>query len=121
MAAVLNLVNLVSGDNPAEYCRLPVIIGANQCSSRIVQFHSWIIQGIGDSILRQLWANCTNDHSLWPSALNNETANHHVLARLDRGAGRDVGDVGRRYRDLKREVLIRSDSPRPYVGARCCA
>ena len=27
----------------------------------------------------------------------------------------------RRYRDLKREVLVRSGSPRPYVGARCYA
>ena len=36
VAAVLNLVNLVSGDNAAEYCRLPVIIGApilNGCAS----------------------------------------------------------------------------------------
>ena len=35
VATALNLVNLISGDNPAEYCRLPVIVGANQRSSPI--------------------------------------------------------------------------------------
>src|SRR5262245_37750688 len=38
VAAVLNIADLTAGDNPAEYCRLPVIISSNQCSASIVQF-----------------------------------------------------------------------------------
>src|SRR5205823_787408 len=96
VATVLNRVNLISGDNPAEYRRLPVIIASNQCSAFVVQFQRRISQRIGDPKMRELRANGTNDHSLWPSALNNETANHHVLARLNKGAARDVGYFGRR-------------------------
>ena len=92
MAAVLNIADLIAGDNPAEYRRLPVIIGSNQCSGPVVQFQSRISQRIGDPILRELRANRTNDHPLWPSsALNNKTANHHMLrACLNKAAGADV-------------------------------
>ena len=34
----------------------------------------------------KLRANGTNNHSLWFGSLNNEPANHHVVARLDKGA-----------------------------------
>src|SRR5882724_12499534 len=89
-AAVLNIADLIAGDNPAEYCRLPVIIGSNQCSGPVVQFQSRISQYVGDPILRKLGANATNDHSLWPSTLDNKTTNHHMLARLNKAAGADV-------------------------------
>src|SRR4029077_6565056 len=118
VAAVLDGADLAAGDDAAEYRRLPVIVGSNQRSGPIVQFQSWIIQGIGDSIMHELRANGANDHPLWPSTFNNETANHHVLAGLDQGAGREVGDVGSHRRfDLKREVLVCSGSPFPHVGA----
>src|SRR5437660_1318274 len=96
VATVLNIVDLIARDDAAEYCRLPVIIASNQCSAFVVQLQRRISQRIGDPKMRELRANGTNDHSLWPSALNNETANHHVLARLNKGAGRDVGYFGRR-------------------------
>src|SRR5882724_2849018 len=101
VAAVLNIADLIAGDNPPEYRCLPVIIGSNQCSGPVVQFQSRISQRIGDPKMRELRANGTNDHSLRPSALNNETANHHVLARLNKGAGGDVGDVRRRSRSWR--------------------
>src|SRR4030095_3989829 len=41
-------------------------------------------------MLRELRAYGTNDHSLWSCALNNETAYHHVIARLNKAAGADV-------------------------------
>src|SRR5437764_13794987 len=91
VATVLNRVNLISGDNPAEYRRLPVIIASNQCSAFVVQFQRRISQRIGDPKMRELRANGTNDHSLWPSVVNNETAIHHVLARLNNSAAPIVG------------------------------
>src|SRR6266496_5204554 len=54
VATVLNVADLISGDDPAEYRRLPVIIGSNQCSAPVVQFQSRITQRIGDPILREL-------------------------------------------------------------------
>src|SRR6187551_1841933 len=94
MPAVLNTAHLIAGDNPAEYRCLPVIIGSDQCSAVVMQFQSGINQGIGDPKLSKLRANGTNDHSLWSSALNNKTANHHVLARLNKAAGADVTKAG---------------------------
>ena len=82
--------DLIAGDNPAQYRGLPVIIGSNQCSGPVVQFQSRISQCVGDPILRELGANGTNDHSLWPSTLDNKTTNHHMLARLNKAAGADV-------------------------------
>src|SRR5215831_12476656 len=92
MAAILNVADLTAGDNPADYCGLPVVIGSNQCSTPIVQFQYRITQCIGDPILGELRADRTNDHSLWPSALNDKAANHHMLARLNEAAGADVTD-----------------------------
>src|SRR5262249_61583769 len=88
--AVLNLAYLTPADNSAVYRRLPVIIGGNQCSSPVVQFQYRIGQHIGHTILGELRANATNDDSLWSCALNNETANHHVVARLNKAARADV-------------------------------
>ena len=90
MATVLNVADLIAGDNPAEYRRLPVIIGSNQCSAPVVQFQSGISQGIGDPKLSEFRANGTNDHPLWSSPLNNKTTNHHMLTRLNKAAGADV-------------------------------
>src|SRR6516165_9676245 len=98
MAAVLNVADLTAGDNPADYCRLPVVIGSNHRSTPIVQFQCRISQRIGDPILRELRANGTNDHSLWPATLNNETANHHMLARLNKTARADVTKTRTRAR-----------------------
>src|SRR4029077_2545855 len=85
-----NIAHLTATDNAADDRRLPVIIGSNHCSAPIVQFQRRISQRIGNPKLRELRANSTNDHSLWTCALNNETANHHVVARLNKAAGADV-------------------------------
>src|SRR6478752_10030260 len=90
MTAVLNIAHLTAGDNAADYGRLPIVVASHQCSRLIVQFQCRISQRIGDPKLRELRANSTNDHSLWSCALNNETANHHVIARLNKAAGADV-------------------------------
>src|SRR5260221_566992 len=90
MAAVLNIADLIAGDNPAQDGGLPVIIGSNQCSAPVVQFQSGIRQGIGDPILSKFRANGTNDHLLRSSPLNDKTTNHHVLSRLNKTAGADV-------------------------------
>src|SRR6267378_7106066 len=90
VAAVLNVADLVAGDHTTQDRRLPVIIGRNQCSALVVYFQSRISQSIGDSVLRKLGTNRTNDYSLCSSPLNNKTTNHHMLARLNKAAGADV-------------------------------
>src|SRR5215472_932504 len=90
MAAILNVADLIAGDNPADDGGLPVIIGTDQCSGPIVQFQCRITQCIGDPVLRELRANGTNDHCFWPTPLNDKAANHHMLARLNEAAGADV-------------------------------
>src|SRR5262249_9986573 len=90
VAVVLNSAHLTATDYAADYCRLPIVVASDQCSDLIVQFQCRISQRIGDPMLRELRANGTNDHSLWSCALNNETANHYVIARLNKAASADV-------------------------------
>src|SRR5207245_3268127 len=54
MPAVLDSADLVSSDDAADYCMLPVIIRANQCLSAVVQFQCRISQCIGKTILSEL-------------------------------------------------------------------
>src|SRR6267143_252265 len=98
MAAVLNIADLIAGDNPADYRRLPVIIGSNQCSAPVVQFQCGIGQGVVDPKLSELRANRTNDHPLLSTPLYNKTTNHHMLACLNKAAGADVTETSTRDR-----------------------
>ena len=92
VAAVLNIGDLVPCDNAADYRMLPVIIRANQRSSRVVQFQCRISQCVGNVIWRctELRANGANNDSLWSGSLDDEAANHHVVARLDKRPRTDV-------------------------------
>ena len=87
VAAVANLADLITGDNTADYRSAPVIIRADQSSGAVVQFQGGISQCIGNVIGRctELWTYGTNNYPLWASPLNNEPANHHVVARLHKG------------------------------------
>src|SRR6266480_1932854 len=77
-------------NNPADDCMLPVIIGSNQSSCAVVQLQGRIKQYIGNTILSQFRANGTNNYPLWFGALNNEAADHHVVARLHKAACANV-------------------------------
>src|SRR5881394_3977953 len=90
VAAVLNILDLILGDDPADDGRLPVIIGGNQSSIAIVQFQYRIGQWIGNAILTELRPNGSNNHTLWCCPLNNESANHHVVSCLHKAASADV-------------------------------
>ena len=90
MAAVLNILDLVLGDNPADDGSLPVIIGGNQSPIASVQFQCRISQRIWNTILTELGANGADNHSLWSASLHDETANQHVVARLHKGASTDI-------------------------------
>ena len=83
MAAVLNRLDLIASNNPADDRGLPIIIAANQSPVAIVQFQCRISQGIRNTILAELRANGTYDHVLWLRALYDEPANHHVVASLN--------------------------------------
>src|SRR5207302_3644903 len=90
VTAILDFLNLVMGDNPADDRSLPIIIAANQSARAIVQFQGRILQWIGNAKLTELRPNGANNDSLRLSALDNESSDHHVVARLHKGAGTDV-------------------------------
>ena len=68
----------------------PVIIRGNQSSRAIVQLQCRISQALGTPYLGELRANGANNYSLWFGPLNNESANHHIVARLNKGARADI-------------------------------
>src|SRR5438093_1368699 len=90
VTAVLDFLHLVMGDNPADDRRLPIIVAANQSARAVVQFQCWILQWIGNTKLTELRSNGADDHSLGLHTLDNESSDHHVVARLHKGAGTDV-------------------------------
>src|SRR6266481_3223452 len=90
VTAVLDFLHLVMGDNPADDRSLPIIIATNQGARAIVQFQCGVLQWIGNPKLTELRADGADDHSLGLRALDNESSDHHVVARLHKGAGTDV-------------------------------
>src|SRR5881394_1543640 len=72
VTAILNILDLVLGDDPADDGSLPVIIRGNQSSIAIVQFQCGISQWIGNAILTELRPNGPNYHPLWCSPLHDE-------------------------------------------------
>src|SRR5438093_6185425 len=89
VTAVLDFLHLVMGDNSADDRSLPIIIAANQGARAIMQFQGRILQRIGNAILTELRANGADDHSLGLRALDDKSSDHHVVARLHKGAGTD--------------------------------
>src|SRR6266496_554282 len=65
VAAVLNVLHLVAGDDPADDRGLPVVIRGNRSPVGIMQFQYWIGHCIWNSVLTELRANCTQNHPLW--------------------------------------------------------
>ena len=43
-------------------------------------------------MLSELRTNGTNNYPLWLGPLNNESANHHVVTRLNKAASTDVAE-----------------------------
>jgi hypothetical protein len=56
IAAGLNLVDLITGDNPTDDRVSPVVIRGNQSSRAVVQFQGRISQRIGNAILSEIRA-----------------------------------------------------------------
>src|SRR5882762_9700987 len=105
MPTVLDLGDLIGGDNPADDRSLPVIIRGNQSPCTVVQLQCGISQYIGNAKWSELRTNATYDHRLWSGPLNNEPANHHVSARLNKAPSTDVTEVrwcGRRRSGRRR-------------------
>src|SRR4029077_8315520 len=90
VAAVLNILDLVVGDDAADYRMLPVIVRSNQSSGVIAQFQCRISQGIRNVILAELRANGTYDHVFWLSSLHDEPADHHFVAGLDKTTSTNI-------------------------------
>src|SRR5215510_4872965 len=89
-AAVLDILDLIASDDAADYRMLPVIVGGNQNPVAIVQFQCRISKGIRNAILAELRTNGTDDHVLWPSPLYDESADHHVIASLNKTTSTNV-------------------------------
>src|SRR4029077_7878945 len=101
VAAVYDVDPLIAGDNPADYCLMPVIIRGNQSSPAIVQLQGRIQQRVGNAMLRQLRTNGSNNYSLCLAPLNDEAANHDILAGLHKGARGDVTELRYHSRRLR--------------------
>jgi hypothetical protein len=89
----LDSAYLVAADDAADLRSLPVIVTGNQSPVAIVQFQCRISQCIGDPKLSELRANGTHNHRLWLGPFNNESANHYVVARLNKAASTDVAEL----------------------------
>ena len=61
-------------------------LDSNQSTTAIVQLQCRINERVRNAILSELRAYGANNYSLWFRPLNNETANHHVLACLNKRA-----------------------------------
>src|SRR4029453_13362254 len=92
VAAGLNFVDLITGDNPTDDRAYPGVIRGNQSSRAVVQFQGRVSQCLGNAILRELRAYGANNYPLWLGPLNHEAANHHVVACLNKGPRGDVSE-----------------------------
>src|SRR4029079_15957458 len=90
VAAGLNLVDLITGDNSTDDRAYPVVIIGNQSSRTVVQFQGRVNQYTGNAILSELRAYGANNYPLWLPPLNHEAANDHVVACLNKGPRGDV-------------------------------
>src|SRR5205823_1276114 len=100
VTTVLNSASLVAGNDSAYNAGLPVIITRNQGSGAVVQFQGRISQCIGNRVLSELRTNGTNNDCLRSAPFNNEAANHHVVAGLNKGARGDVIKLRRHDRGI---------------------
>src|SRR4029077_7568852 len=90
VAAIYDVLHLVSGDNPADDRRHPIVIRGNQSSRAIMQFQGRISQWIGHRVLSEIRTYGANNYPVWLCALDNEPANHHVVVCLNKGARTDI-------------------------------
>src|SRR4029077_7397565 len=72
----------------------PVIVRFKQRAVTIMQFQSWIRQNVAQSVLRQRRPNRTDDDLGGADVIaDDESANHHIIARLDIGTATDVSQL----------------------------
>src|SRR5438477_11529394 len=90
VAAVLNILDLIASDDPSDDRIMPVVIRGNRSPVSIVQFQYWIAHCIWNSVSSEPRANSTQNQPLWLTPLYNESANHHVVARLHKGASAEI-------------------------------
>src|SRR6478672_8579465 len=84
VAAVLNVLDLGLGGDAADYRMLPIVIRGNQSPGAIVQFQRQIRHEIRAAMLAELRANGTYAHVLGLIPLEDDPANHHVIAGLNK-------------------------------------
>src|SRR5262245_15275430 len=89
VAAVLNILDLVPGDDAADDRMLPVVVRGKQ-SIALMQFQCRIGEKIRNPMLAKLRTNGTYDHVLWLSPLYDEAANHHLIASLNKTTSTNI-------------------------------
>src|SRR5439155_26655236 len=90
VTAIDDILNLVVGDDSTDDCVLPVVVKANESSGTIVQFQCGISQWRRHPILTEFRTNGPYNDSLCSCALDDESADHHVITRLHKAASTDV-------------------------------
>src|SRR5947208_4023207 len=65
MAAIYDVLHLVSGDNPADDRRHPIVIRGNQSSRAVMQLQRRISQWIWNAVLIEIRTYGANNHPLW--------------------------------------------------------
>src|SRR5262245_13947516 len=89
VAAVLNILDLVPGDDAANDRMLPVVVRGKQ-SIALMQFQCRIGEKIRNPMLAKLRTNGTYDHVLWLSPLYDEAANHHLIVSLNKTTSTNI-------------------------------
>src|SRR5437764_13886997 len=90
MPAVLNIHDLVAGDNPAADSSLPVIVIGNDSTAAVVQFQCGISQYVSDAEPSEFGANSPHDYPLGSGPAYNEPSDHHVVALKNTAATADI-------------------------------
>src|SRR6266545_4299218 len=93
VTAVLNLLDLIAGDDPADDRSPPIVVRGNQSPIAIVQFQCWISHCVWNSELAEFRPNRAQNHPLSLSPSYNKTTNHHVIARLNKTAGTEIAQI----------------------------
>ena len=91
MPAVLDGVDLVGGDNAADHCVCQLSLEAITAPVPSCSSNFGLANALGTLYGGEFRTNRAHNDRLWSGSLNDETADHHVVARLHKGARTDVG------------------------------
>ena len=69
---------------------LPIVVCGKQAAAAITKLKNWIGEEIRNAMLAQTWSNATDNNLQGAGSIDDESADHHVIAGLDPHSGRKV-------------------------------